>query len=152
MNKMEHTSSGHELHHEIFGSILERTEMTPFLLLPAVNYETALRQATKMMGNRGFDTLDDELQESERERAQKYIEQVYKYFFNSMFPFVKQQLEGLSALQSGSAGLYQNCLQAISEVESVLKDAEFRAIVDEDPRHLFLACFFKKVPSGFLRL
>jgi len=146
---VEHISSGQELHHEIFGSILERTEMTPFLLLPAVNYETALRQATKMMGNRGFDTLEDELQESERERAQKYIEQVCKYFFNSMFPFVERQLEGLSALQSGNAGLYRNCLQAIAEVESVLKSAEFRSIVDEDPRHLFLLASSRKYPHVF---
>ncbi len=94
-------SSRQELHHEIFGSILDRTEMTPFLLLPAGNYETALRQATKMMGNRGFDTLgNDELRKGESERAQKYIEQVHKYFFDWMFPFVKDQLEGLAALRS----------------------------------------------------
>ena len=31
-----------ELHHEIFGSILDRTEMTPFLLLPAKDYAAAL--------------------------------------------------------------------------------------------------------------
>ena len=80
---MKHTiAAGQELHHEIFGSVLDRTEMTPYLLLNADNYNVALRQATKMMGNRGFDTLGDaDLQESEKERAQNYIEQVYKYFF-----------------------------------------------------------------------
>jgi hypothetical protein len=87
---MKQTASSHELHHEIFGSILDRIEMTPFLLLPAVNYETALRQATKMMGNRGFDTHDDELQESEKERARKYIEKVCTYFIDWMFPFFKK--------------------------------------------------------------
>ncbi len=67
---VEHTSSSQELHHEIFGSILDRTEMTPYFLLPAGNYETALRQATKMMGNRGFDMLgNDELQESEKRKG-----------------------------------------------------------------------------------
>ncbi len=145
----EHMSSGAELYHEIFGSILERTEMTPFLLLPAVNYETALRQATRMMGNRGFDTLDDELQESEKERAQQYIEQVYKYFFNSMFPFVKHQLKGLSALHSGNSSLYRDCLQTIGEIESVLKSAEFRRTVEEDPRHLFLLASSRKYPHVF---
>jgi len=146
---MEHISTAQELHHEIFGSILDRTEMTPFLLLPAINYETALRQATRMMGNRGFDTLDDALQDSERERAQQYIKQVYKYFFNWMFPFVQHQLEGLGALQSGNAGLYQYCLQAIRDIESVLKSAEFQQVVDEDPRHLFLLASSRKYPHVF---
>ena len=36
-----------ELHHEIFGSILDRNQMTPYLLLKADTYETALRQATR---------------------------------------------------------------------------------------------------------
>ncbi len=62
-----------------------------------------------------------------RERAQKYIEQVYKYFFDWMFPFVKNQLEGLAALHSANADLYRNCLQAIGEIESILKNTEFPA-------------------------
>ena len=52
---MEKTPTDQELHHEIFGSILDRTEMTPFLLLPARDYATSLMQAAKMMTNRGFD-------------------------------------------------------------------------------------------------
>ena len=147
---MNNTTSGQELHHEIFGSILDRTEMTPFLLLRSGNYETALKQAAKMMGNRGFDTLgDDELQESERERAQKYIEQVYKYFFNWMFPFFKNQLEGLAALNSANVNLYRNCLAAIGEIESILKNTEFRQIVSEDPRHLLLLASSRKYPHVF---
>jgi len=67
---MEDSLADQELHHEIFGSILERTEMTPYLLLPARDYETSLKQAARMMANRGFDTLGgDELQESESERG-----------------------------------------------------------------------------------
>ena len=59
---MEKTPTDQELHHEIFGSILDRTEMTPFLLLPARDYTTSLKQAAKMMANRGFDLHDgDEL-------------------------------------------------------------------------------------------
>jgi len=78
---MEDTlSSRQELYHEIFGSILDRTEMTPYLLLRSDGYKAALKQATKMLGNRGFDTQGyDEFRESEKERARHYIEQVYKY-------------------------------------------------------------------------
>ncbi len=147
---MNNTTSGQELHHEIFGSILDRTEMTPFLLLPAGNYESALKQATKMMGNRGFDTLgSNELRESEKERAQEYIEQVYKYFFNWMFPFFKNQLKGLLVLNSANTGLYRNCLQTIGEVESILENVEFRQTVNEDPRHLFLLASSRKYPHVF---
>ncbi|MBF0567658.1 MAG: hypothetical protein HQK95_02205 [Nitrospirae bacterium] len=52
---MRATNSKQELYHSIFGSILDRTEMTPYLMLHAYDYKTALSQATKMMGNRGFD-------------------------------------------------------------------------------------------------
>ena len=98
---MEPRSSSQELHHEIFGSILDRVEMTPYLLLSADNYQTALRQAAKMMNNRGFDMVGNgELQESEQERAKTYVNRTYNYFFNWMFPFVKKQLEGLLALNS----------------------------------------------------
>jgi uncharacterized protein (TIGR04562 family) len=147
---MNNNASSQEIHHEIFGSILDRTEMTPFLLLPAGDYEGSLKQATKMMGNRGFDTLGyDELQESERVRAQKYIEQVYKYFFNWMFPFFWNQLQGLTALNSCNAGLYRRCLQVIREIGLVLKNAEFWQIVAEDPRHLFLLASSRKYPYVF---
>ena len=41
--------------------------MTPFLLLPARDYDSALKQVTRMMVNRGFDALSgDELAASER--------------------------------------------------------------------------------------
>ncbi|MDD1626712.1 MAG: hypothetical protein LUQ26_04440, partial [Methylococcaceae bacterium] len=75
---MEPRSSSQELHHEIFGSILDRVEMTPYLLLSANNYQTALRQATKMMNNRGFDIIGNvELQESEQKRAKIYVNRTY---------------------------------------------------------------------------
>lgn len=147
---MDHSSRSHELHHEIFGSVLDRTEMTPFLLLSARDYDTALRQATKMMANRGFDVLTgDELPESERARASKYVEQVCRYFLDWLFPFVKRQLERLVSLNSPGAGLYRDCLQAIEHVASILEDREFRHIVAEDPRHLFLLASSKKYPHVF---
>ncbi len=146
---MERTSQRQELHHEIFGSVLDRSEMTPFLLLRTENYREAFCQATRMMGNRGFDILQDELQASEKDRAQKYIDQVYRYFLNWLFPFVKDQLEGLAALNSPNAGLYQGCLQAIEKTVSVLQSEQFRQITSEDPRHLFLLASSRKYPHVF---
>ncbi|MEI8209023.1 MAG: hypothetical protein WCG16_07455, partial [Methylococcales bacterium] len=96
---MEKQSSSQELHHEIFGSILDRIELSPYLLLSATDYSTALKQATKMMNNRGFDIIgNDELQESEQKRALNYVQRTYRYFFDWLFPFVKAQLAGLIAL------------------------------------------------------
>jgi uncharacterized protein (TIGR04562 family) len=135
---MDNIQLGQDLHHEIFGSILDRTEMRPFLLLPAMDYRTALSQATKMMGNRGFDVSGDELQDSEKERAKGYIERVYKYFLDWLFPSVRKQLEGLAALHSSNAGVYAQYLRALGEIEPILASPDFRTIVSEDPRHLFL--------------
>jgi uncharacterized protein (TIGR04562 family) len=147
---MDHTQKSQELHHEIFGSILDRTEMTPFLLLSARDYATALSQAARMMGNRGFDVLsNDELQESEKERANLYITQVYSYFLDWLFPFVRKQFEGLAALQSANVDLYRQCLKAIGEIETVLMSTEFRQIIGEDPRHLFLLASSRRYPHVF---
>ena len=147
---MEQKSSSQELHHQIFGSILDRTEMSPYLLLSADNYQTALKQAAKMMSNRGFDMIGHgELQESERERAKNYVNRTYNYFFNWMFPFVKTQLKGLLALDSINADLYRINLLAIGWVESILTNAGFQELVNEDPRHLFLLASSGKYPAVF---
>ncbi len=147
---MKDKASSQELHHEIFGSVLDRGEMTPYLLLGTENYETALRQAAKMMGNRGFDTLGKyELPESEKTRALKYVEQVYKYVINSMFPFLRNHLEKLESLNSGNYGLYLNCLQSIGDIESILNNREFREIIREDARNLFLLASSQKYPHVF---
>jgi uncharacterized protein (TIGR04562 family) len=140
----------HELHHEIFGSILDRTEMTPFLLLPARDYAAALKQVTRMMANRGFDTLgNDELGKSERARAGQYIRRAYAILFSGFFPFVTRQLEGLAALRSSNEGLYQTCLSALAGAQAVLQDHAFQRIVDEDPRHIFLLASSRKYPHVF---
>ncbi len=147
---MDHTQSSQELHHEIFGSILDRTEMTPFLLLPTRDYATALSGASKMMGNRGFDILGNaDLQESEKERANRYIERVLRYFLDWLFPFVRKQLEALDALQSPNSDLYSHCLHALGKIDSVLMNTEFRRIVSEDPRHLFLLASSLRYPHVF---
>ena len=147
---MEQQSSSQELHHQIFGSILDKTGMSPYLLLSADNYQTALKQASKMMNNRGFDLIGNgELPKSEHERAKNYITRTYKYFFNLMFPFVKAQLNGLLALNSSNADLYRKSLQAIVQVESILNNTGFQAIANEDPRHLFLLASSGKYPAVF---
>jgi len=140
-----------ELHHELFGSVLDRSEMTPFLLLRSENYKTALDQATRMMGNRGFDTPENLLPESEKKRAEKYIAEVYKYFFNWMLPFVGAQLEQLLELNSSNSKLYLNCLRSIKDIEDILKKKEFRRLIEDDPRHLFLLASSGKYPHLFDR-
>ncbi len=147
---MDQPRSKQELHHEIFGSILDRTEMTPFLLLTASDYATAISQAAKMMGNRGFDILgDSELQESEKERANRYIELVCSYFLDWLFPFVRKQLERLGAVNSINADLYRQHLHAIADIEAVLMSKEFRLVISEDPRHLFLLASSRRYPRVF---
>ena len=147
---MEQRLSSQELHHVIFGSILDRAEMSPYLLLSADNYQTALRQAAKMMNNRGFDiTGNGELQESEQERAKAYVNRTYNYFFNWMFPFVKTQLKGLLALDSINTDLYRINLLAIGRVESILNNTRFQDIARKDPRHLFLLASSGKYPTVF---
>lgn len=144
-----HTSN-HELHHEIFGSILDRIELRPYLLLAANDYRTALKQATKMMENRGFDvTSNGDLPVGEKERASNYSQQAYKYFFNGVHPFIKSQLEKLLALMSINSGHYRSCLQALSKIESTLTDPEFVQIIEADPRHLFLMASSRKYPDIF---
>ncbi len=147
---MSDTQPGRELLHEIFGSILDRTEMIPFLLLPAKDYATARVQAAKIMANRGFDIINSaELQESEKTRAGRYIERVYQYFLDWLFPFVRKQLEGLAGLHSANAAVYHQSLDAIAEIESILTDAEFRLIISQDPRHLFLMASSRRYPHVF---
>ncbi|MEW6601367.1 MAG: hypothetical protein AB1499_10400 [Nitrospirota bacterium] len=147
---MKEKAASQELHHEIFGSVLDKNEMTPYLLLGTVNYEKALRQAARMMGNRGFDMYgSNELPESEKIRALNYVEQVYKYCMNSMLPFLKDHLERLMKLNSGNYALYKNCRHAIADIEAVLSDNEFRDIIYDDPRNLFLLASSKKYPDVF---
>jgi uncharacterized protein (TIGR04562 family) len=139
-----------ELHHAIFGSILDQTEMTPFLLQPATDYFTSIKQATRMMANRGFDTLgSDTLRSSERERATEYIRRAFDYCFEELFPFVGRQLDGLASLRSPNEGLYRSCMVSIDAVSAILSDRSFRAILFEDPRHLLLLASSRKYSFVF---
>jgi uncharacterized protein (TIGR04562 family) len=124
--------------------------MTPYLLRRSDNYETALKQATNMMGNRGFDIFgSDELHESEKRRALLYIDQAYRYSLHYMFPFLKSQLDVLRTINSLNHNLYHNCLEAIGKIESGMNSPEFTKIVHDDPRHLFLLASSKKYPHVF---
>jgi uncharacterized protein (TIGR04552 family) len=144
------TQPDQELHHEIFGSILDQTEMTPFLLQPATDYFTSLKQATRMMANRGFDTLGSEqLRTSERARAAQYINRAFGYCFKALFPFVTRQLEGLAALHSPNEELYRTCLAGIDALSEILKDPSFQALLEDDPRHLLLLASSRKYPFVF---
>lgn len=142
--------SSQELYHEIFGSILDRTEMSPYLLLRAGGYKAALKQATKMMGNRGFDTRGGgELRDSEKGRALQYVDQACRYFAHWMFPFCRDHFEKLVSLKSDNAGLYAEYLKTVGGLEKVLSDTHFRQVATEDPRHLFLLASSRKYPQVF---
>jgi len=41
-------------------------------------------------------------------------------------------------------GRYRNCLQAIGDIEYELRNNEFREIISEDPRNLFLLASARK--------
>lgn len=147
---MKKTHSKHELYHEIFGSIIDRDGMSPYLLHNTSIYNDALKQATRMMGNRGFDTYKGtDLQESEKKRALEYIDKAYRYCFKHLFPFLNNQLSALRTLGTDSGHLYDSCLESISNLMGILNKREFKDIMFEDPRHIFLLASSKKFPLVF---
>jgi uncharacterized protein (TIGR04562 family) len=144
------TPPRHELYHEIFGSILDREEMTPYLLLRSDGYRVALGQATRMLGNRGFDTLDvDHLRPSEKARAQAYGREVRQFFLDWLLPFVEHALANLAALRSTNQAHYRSAMRTIRTLRATLADRGFRRLVDADPRHLFLLASSRKYPGLF---
>jgi len=140
----------HELYHEIFGSILDRTEMTPYLFLPARKYDIAIRQATRMLGNRGFDTGGvADLREREKRRAAGYVREVRRYLGEWLLPFIERQLEVLLALGSSNRPVYRQCLSVLLSLRRTLDDEKLVRLIDEDPRHLFLLASSHKYPDLF---
>jgi uncharacterized protein (TIGR04552 family) len=135
---MQEQRRGQELYHDIFGSVLDRDAMTPYLLKDSHNYEKSIRQATCMMANRGFGVDGDGLAAGERERALAFVFQARDYFKHSLFPFVRRQLRNLAGLNSPRAQLYAKCLSELDEIEGIIFNPEFSSLVAEDPRHLFL--------------
>lgn len=140
----------HELYHEIFGSILDRTEMVPYLFLPASSYAIALRQATRMLGNRGFDIgAGDELPSRERARAKGYIREAGRYLGEWLLPFIERQLTTLAGLGSANQKVYRDCLAALASLRATMADKRLRALIDEEPRHLFLLASSRRYPHLF---
>ena len=140
----------HELYHEIFGSILDRDEMTPYLFLPATSYPIALRQATRMLGNRGFDTGGaEDLPERERARAEGYIREVERYLGEWLLPFIEKQLKALAGLRSTNRPVYQDCRGVLASLRRTLVDKKLRRLIDEDPRHLLLLASSRRYPHLF---
>lgn len=127
-----------ELYHEIFGSILDRREMTPYLLKDSSGYSESIRQATLMMANRGFDVMNGEFCPGEKERAAEIVRQALRYFSLWLLPFVKKQMLDLSRIDSPLRDVYLQSIDSIIRIQSILNDRAFSTLVGEDPRHLFL--------------
>jgi uncharacterized protein (TIGR04562 family) len=140
----------HELYHEIFGSVIDRTEMTPYLFLRSSGYREALGQATRMMGNRGFDTANAiDLRSNEHERAAGYVRRARSYLCDWLFPFLSRQLERLAALKSANRLTYGACLDTIAELRTTFDDAVLCGLIEDDPRHLLLLASSRKYPHLF---
>ena len=88
-----------ELYHEIFGSILDRREMTPYLLQHCVNYEEALNKASRMMANRGFDISGACVSDTEKKRAMGYVSLAIDYLLKWLFPFLRCRAASRSSLR-----------------------------------------------------
>ncbi len=146
---MDAEETRHELYHEIFGSVLDRREMTPYLLRGCTEYAQALRRAALMMGNRGFDVVDGELVSAERERALAYVRQAVQYFLYRLLPVVDAQLRALAAVGSPLADRYAAASAEIAALRGILLDPSFSALIAEDPRHLFLLSSSAKYPALF---
>lgn len=138
-----------ELYHEIFGSVLDRSELTPYLLRNCEDYARSMKGATLMMGNRGFLLEGDDLAPGERERAALYVAAARDYALKSLFPAVKAQLSALARLESPLRAAYERSLEDLDSLAVLFASGEFRELVDADPRHLFLLASSAKYPHLF---
>lgn len=123
--------------------------MTPYLLRRCDGYASALRQATLMMANRGFDALGGDLRTGEKERALAYARQAAAYFTGWLFPIVESQLRELERLGTARRGVYAGLIDSVEELKRTLAEADFAALAAEDPRHLFLLASSLKYPALF---
>jgi uncharacterized protein (TIGR04552 family) len=146
---VESSSEHHELYHDIFGSVLDRTELTPYLLRNCEDYPSAMGRATMMMGNRGFYIVDGELGAGEAERAAAYVSQSLEYMKGALFPVVATQLHDLALIGSPQKGLYDEAADSIANLENLLTQGELSTLIREDPRHLFLLASSAKYPHLF---
>ncbi len=138
-----------ELFHEIFGSVLDRGEMTPYLLRNCDSYATALERASRMMANRGFDTNRGGDISREISRAGAYVRTAIEYVDGALLPTVRAQFEKLANLNSPAEAVYREQLRAIGTIRELLGPGPFRDLVDEDPRNLFILSSSAKYPHLF---
>jgi uncharacterized protein (TIGR04562 family) len=138
-----------ELFHDIFGSVLDRTELTPYLLRNCGQYETSLRGASLMLGNRGFIISGNELASGELARAAAYVSAAIEYLTGTLFPTLRTHLCALSRLGTERKKRYDGAIARIDEISSLLIDGPFASLVAEDPRHLFLLASSAKYPELF---
>jgi len=138
-----------ELYHEIFGSVLDRRELTPYMLRNCRDYADAIRGATFMMGNRGFLLQGNALASGELERASGYVAAAIDYLGRSLLPTVEGQLAELARLKSPLRDAYADALASIAEIRELVSGGAFRDLVDEDPRNLFLLSSSAKYPHLF---
>lgn len=138
-----------ELYHEIFGSVLDKREMTPYLLRNCDGYENAMAKATAMLANRGFDVLDGRLPERELSRSRVYVRRSLDYFRRWLFPFLGARLEELALLGTPRAILYREAASALESLETLYFSGGLSDFALEDPRRLFLLVSSGKYPDLF---
>jgi len=146
---VDNSEQAQELYHEIFGSVLDRSELTPYLLRDCPDYPAAMSRATLMMANRGFDVRDGQLSPGEKERAAGYVRQAVLYMTGTLFPTVIRQLKELTRLQSAQAPLYAESVKTIANLGDLLSGSALAALIAEDARHLFLLASAAKYPHLF---
>lgn len=142
-----------DLYHDIFGSILDRDSLAPYLLRGCSDYGKSLAGATLMMSNRGFNTQGIILPVEERYRAESYIKRALDYYLKWLLPFMSGQMTLLGSLRSPHSDMYECALSSIRNIGNILDEREFRTLIESDPRHLFLLASsfrYRNLFRGFL--
>jgi hypothetical protein len=91
----------------------------------------------------------DELDPGELERASRYVSAALDYALSSLIPPVRSQFCRLASLKTSLEGRYRAAEESLASMTSLLSSGEFRDLVDEDPRHLFLLASSAKYPLLF---
>jgi hypothetical protein len=152
---MSFLDSSFELYHEIFGSVLDRIDLNPYLMRNSKGYADSLSRASLMMGNRGFFLIKGELGVGEIERASQYVSQALHFMSDWLFPMVKNQLKSLLTMDYNDIEAierqknYQKANQEIDIIEQVFNKTPFTECIQEDPRHLFILVSLHKYPNLF---
>ncbi len=139
----------HELYHDVFGSVLDRRDMTPYLLRNCTSYAAALARTDRMLANRGFDRDQETLLPGELLRAASYVSSALQYYAGYLLPLVAEHLASLEKLGGPARETYRTAVETITKIRTLLESPEFRGFVMEDPRHLFLLVSLRRYPDLF---